>query len=211
MKELPKLSIIVITHNRLDYTQRTLDSLLTTTPGDTKFVINDNCSDEAGMQEYLKGLAYIDYALKGPAHQITVLRRDENRGWGVAVNEALNHVDTEFILISNNDCVYEKGWYEKLIALYEKYPKIGIMGVWQHIAHGTREDLGDLLVKDDMPAVGWLLKRSVIDDIGPFAEHGPCLTKGGNGEDVNYTIRAHEKGYLVACPKPDVANHIDGY
>ena len=62
-----------------------------------------------------------------------------------------------------------------------------------------------------MPAVGWLMNKYAICKIGEFPEHGSCLTKGGNGEDVEYCIRAQEKGFYVCGLKEDVANHFDGY
>ena len=80
--------------------------------------------------------------------------------------------------------------------------------MWKHPAHGVQQDFGDLVKKDQMPAVAWLLKPKVIEDIGPMAEHGECLTKGGNGEDVTYCIKAEQKGYWVAGPKEDLEVHI---
>lgn len=205
------LSIIVVTHNRLHYTQRTIESLNQTVPN-SRIVVIDNNSTEAGMKEYLVSLSTNfkskDYGLIPPAF---VIFNKENLGWAAAVNIALKHCITEYILVSNNDCIYSPGWYEKCLALYNKYEKIGILGVWKHRSHGVRQDLGDLVIKDDMPAVGWLLKRSLINIVGAFTEKGPCFTKGGNGEDTTYVLRTQEKGFVVAAPKEDVAQHIDGY
>lgn len=199
------LTVIVVTHNRLDYTRRTIESLLRTTPIGTKFLIFDNHSDETGMREYLSS-----FAIDNP-HDAYIVLGDRNLGWGAAVNIMLKEVKTDLVLISNNDVVYEDDWYEKLLDLYEKYPQVGIMAVWKHTAHGVKQDLGDLIVKDQMPAVGWLMKMNFINTLAGFPEHGPCSTKGGNGEDVAMCIRTEEFGFLVAAPKEDVAYHIDGY
>lgn len=196
------LTVIVITHNRLEYTKRTLESLMLTVPH-AEFIVYDNHSAD-DVRDYLTSLQFAPVKAR-------IILADDNVGWGTAVNYCLRSVKTEFILVSNNDVIYQDGWFEKCTALYEKYPKIGVLGVWKHTNHGTREMFADLHVKDDMPGVGWLLKRSVIDIIGAMAEHGPCTTKGGNGEDTSYTRRAHEKGYWVCGPAEDVADHIDGY
>jgi glycosyltransferase involved in cell wall biosynthesis len=208
-KENSNLIVIVITHNRLEYTKRTIDSLLRTVPK-ANFVIFDNASTEEGFKEYLENL-YINNKF-----QFIVGGFYENMGWGKAVNEALKEAlrgadKDDLILLSNNDVEYFDGWFEQCTALYEKYPQIGILGVWKHTAHGIIEDKGDLIVKDQMPAVGWLMQQDKLKQIGTFPEHGPCDTKGGNGEDVTYCIMAAQKGFLVAAPKEDVANHIDGY
>lgn len=200
------LTVIVVTHNRLDFTKRTLQSITRTVPH-AKILIFDNDSTEAGMKDWF----YSEFDGK---NNVEVVLSGKNIGWGAAVNEAIAYVGVDiedYVLISNNDVEYHDGWFEQCLALYQKYPKIGILGVWKHRAHGVRQDLGDILVKDDMPAVGWLLKKSIIDDIGPLSERGPCATKGGNGEDTNYTGRAMEKGYWVCGPKEDVAQHFDGY
>ena len=49
-----------------------------------------------------------------------------------------------------------------------------------------------------------------------LSEHGPCDTKGGNGEDTEYVMRMKDKGYLVGVPKialneETLAHHIDGF
>lgn len=200
------ITVIIITHNRVEYTKRTINSLLRTVPY-ANFIVYDNDSDEGyfglGMFEYLNSL---------DKEKFRVIFSTNNDGWGSAVNFALTcTIDTEMILISNNDVEYKDGWFEKLLDLYEKYPQIGIMGVWKHQAHGVHKDYGDMEERDDMPAVGWLMKKSIIDDIGNFPERGPCATKGGNGEDSHYVNMAKQKGYLICAPKEDVAIHIDGY
>ena len=203
------LTVIVVTHNRWDYTRRTLDSLFKTVP-EAYFLIIDNNSDE----ETVLGLEEI--ACKN--NNVELIFRDENEGWGKAVNYAMNYLledydllQNEYVLISNNDVEYFEGWYTRCLMVYEKYSKIGILGVWKHISHGVLENKGDLIIKDQMPAVGWLMTVRHILDIGEVPEHGPCLTKGGNGEDVGYCIKTAEKGYWVCGLPEDVANHFDGY
>lgn len=196
-------------YNRLDYTKRTLDSLFATCPPSTQFIIIDNNSEGQDMREYLNDLEDLN--------KRSVYRLGENLGWGAAVNYGLDLAgikgcfDDGYILVTNNDVIYEEGWYEKLLFLYEKYQNIGILGVWKHTAHGVLEDRFDMVVKDQMPAVGWLLTPQNIKKIGLFPVHGPCATKGGNGEDCAYCTRCSEAGLLVCGPKDDVAQHIDGY
>lgn len=217
------LTIILVAHNRLELTKRTIDSLFRTVP-QAKIVVFDNASTEAGMVDYLLN----DFRKREPM-QTAVVEHPRNEGWACAVNKSLGalkgiytlrkdgelHIinpswlnDTDYILVSNNDVEYQDGWYEKLVALYEKYPQVGVMGVWKHKAHGVSKNHGDLLEKDDMPAVGWLMKKVILDEIGPIPERGPCSTKGGNGEDSNYVNMVRAKGYWIAAPTEDVAIHL---
>lgn len=203
---MPPLTVIVVTFNRFEYTRRTLESIRKTVPRNTRVIIFDNNSSDEAMISWLKN----DWISVDTDNHYLMLSK-QNIGWGAAVNEAMKEVKTEYILISNNDVEYKDGWYEECIRLYEKYPKIGVLGVWKHTSHGVREKFTDIWIKDDMPAVGWIMKKSIMDIIGPISEHGPCLTRGGNGEDSNYTIRAHIKGYWVCGPSEDLAIHFDGY
>lgn len=213
MNKGENLTVILVAHNRLEYTKRTIESLIKTVPN-AHFIFVDNDSTD-GTKEYIRDLVSIP-ELAGISYAIEI---PENVGWGKAVNLALEgasegiafDISTEYVLISNNDVGYSEGWLDTCIGLNEKYPQIGILGVWKHVAHGILEDKGDLIVKDQMPAVGWLMKKENLEKIGAFPEHGPCATKGGNGEDTFYCDTARSKGFLVCGPKNDVADHFDGY
>jgi GT2 family glycosyltransferase len=196
-----ELTVLVTTHNRLEHTSETFKTLLPTLPADTQVVVYDNAS-EVDTQRLIEECA----ATYG---NITIIEACDNVGWGTSVNRMLPFVTTDYVLISNNDVDYfDPDWWPKAKALMEKYPNIGVLGLWRHTAHSTLEDKGDLLVRDQMPAVAWLIRK---DKLLPFSEHGPCPTKGGNGEDVNYCSRVTQKGWWVAAPKEDLARHMDGY
>lgn len=194
------LSVLMVTFNRREYTRRTLKSLQENGVNPSRDgVIVDNSSTEIGMKKMLETWVH------------KVIHNPTNVGWGAAVNIGLPWCDGEYILFSNNDVEYQPHWYIRSMELFAKYPKIGILGLWKHTAHSVVQDLGDFLIKDDMPAVAWLMPRHVVEEIGAFPEKGPCLTKGGNGEDSHYVHRVQAAGYWVGGPKEDFAIHIDGY
>lgn len=197
------LNIVMTVFNRLDYTKRTIESLVKTVP-EAKILVYDNASTEEGIHEYLRNIQN---------ENISVIFSQINEGFGTGMNEAISLLseDRKYILLSNNDAEYFEGWYDTCIGLHEKYPQIGILGVWKHTAHGIIEDKGDLIIKDQMPAVGFLMTSARLKEIGEFPQHGPCSTKGGNGEDVGFCIKTFNLGYWVCAPKDDVANHFDGY
>lgn len=200
---MKNLTVIVINYNRLDYLKRTLSTLFKTTL-DVDFIIYDNASTEPGFYEYFKDPNFSN---------VQFIIGNKNLGWGAAVNEALTFTKpSNYILISNNDVEYKDGWFEKGVELLEKYSEIGVLGVWKHTAHRTLQLINnELEVRDNTPAVGWLFKTDRLKELLPFPEHGPCATKGGNGEDTSFCIRTQQKGFWVANPTEDIAVHIDGY
>jgi GT2 family glycosyltransferase len=201
------LTIILVTFNRLEYTRRTLYSLQQTVPH-AKLIVWDNGSTEDNMVDWLR------VRVNEMFPTAILIESKENVGWGAAVNACMEHVtkDDDYILLSNNDVEYHDGWYERALAVYASYAsKIGILALWKHTAHGVLVEHPGLVIKDQMPAVAWLVRKHVLYDVGAMSQHGPCETKGGNGEDVDYCIRVHQAGLWVCAPKEDLATHIDGY
>jgi len=80
-----------------------------------------------------------NFALKDPEHKVAksfegencrVMVSGKNIGFGGAINEALRSVDSEFVLISNYDIVYESSYMEAAIGRLEVSAKdvVGIAG-----------------------------------------------------------------------------------
>jgi len=201
---MPKCSIILVTFNRLDYTKQTIDSLLKTASSDFEMFIIDNASSELGFHDYLTELE--------KDKRITIIRNYKNVGWGKATNLGLKLCRTDWILLSNNDVIYKENWFEKCLLAYEDFPEIGILGLWKHPFHtilGEKQGKrSKIIIKDQMPGVAWLMKKEVLDKIGPIAEAGPCDRQGGCGEDTNYCARVRGAGFLVCGLNEDIAEHI---
>jgi len=207
-----RYDIILTTFNRLEYTKRTIASLIESgaLAAAERVIIVDNRSQEPGFQDFLNDL--YDFNAN-----IFILRRPKNDGWGTAVNDALGVSRAPYLLLSNNDVIYHKGFMDRMFETLEKQPDIGILGVWRHTAHGfVPMEKGGVQAEhfremDNVPAVGWLMPKTAMMKIGMLPEHGPCLTKGGNGEDTAYINRMKEAGFRTGVPFEDVADHIDGY
>lgn len=205
---MPRFDIILTTFNRLDYTKRTIASLISSGAAAQaeRFIIVDNRSTEEGFQDFLKDM----YAFAG---NITVIHRARNDGWGMAVNDALGVSRAPYVLLSNNDVEYTPDFAAKMLEMMEAHPEIGLLGVWRHTAHSAVQTHheGKFIEYTDVPAVGWMLSKKAMMQVGLVSEHGPCFTKGGNGEDSDYVRRMKEAGFLVGVPEVDLAVHIDGY
>lgn len=201
---------IVVTYKRLDALRATMQSLLRTLPpGSHTIVVNND--KEQDTWDYLQNLAREQWP------QMALLMRGKNEGWGAAMNDAFRSwpewQNFEYVLESNNDVVYDRNWSERAQAMMEAHPEIGILGGFKHPYHGERQTLPDgLIIKDDMPACAWLMRSKDLVQYLPFPEHGPCKTRGGNGEDVAFRDKVQNKfGKWICGMKPDWAHHIDGY
>ncbi len=196
------------TWNRLDYTKRTVASLISSGAFDkcVRFIVVDSGSTEEGMSEFLNDLSKYQ--------KTSVLKKSDNRGWANAVNDGLALSRAEFVLAINNDIEFEPNFIEKMFDIEAHQFNIGILGVWRHTSHnvvmnGIQNQW--FVEMDNVPAVGWLISKSVLQTVGLLNEKGICLTRGGNGEDTDYVGRVKAHNYLVGVPVKDLAKHIDGY
>lgn len=200
--------IIMVVWNRKEYTQRTVASLISSGAfrDCERFIIVDNHSTEEGMDDFLKDMADLKKTF--------VIRRPQNDGWAMAVNDALGLSRAQYLMVSNNDVEYSLGFHQKMFNAFEKYPKIGLLGAWRHTSHGFFVNgIKDEVFRemDDVPAVCWLMPKRAMETIGMLHERGPCFTKGGNGEDSHYVNMTRQAGFLVGVTGEDVATHLDGY
>ncbi len=202
------LFVMLVTYKRFEHFKQTLESLLPTLPQGSTVGIVDNGDD---------GLVY-DYLQHFTAPSAVTLKclfTGKNEGWGAAMNEGLRMYpewkEYEYFLESNNDVTYEPEWFLCAKDIMESYPNIGILGLWEHINHGTRETRLGIKIKDNMPACAWLFRSKDLEQFLPFPEKGPCKTRGGNGEDGDMVEKVHAKGRWVCASRPDLAHHMDGY
>jgi glycosyltransferase involved in cell wall biosynthesis len=208
------LFVLLITYRRVDKLKETIESLKTTLPDGSQITIIDNHSDD-GTWNYLSQDFFTDPYFA--AHQIVTaaFSLEKNIGFGGAVNEGLRIYpewrEYEYVLESNNDVWYKPDWFEKATGFMQKYPKLGLLGLWKHPYHGVQRDDGDVLIKDDMPAVAWLLRSKDLVTFLPFPEHGPTQKRGGNSEDSTFVQKIQGAGFEVGGPTEDLAEHMDGY
>jgi GT2 family glycosyltransferase len=205
---MPTFDIILTVWNRLEYTKRTVASLIESGAYDAcqRFIVVDNHSLELDMDSFLNDLMHYQ--------KVFILRRPQNDGWGAAVNDAIGLSRAEYVFLSNNDVEYTSEFYKRMFESFEHHPMIGILGVWRHTGHGfTKDGINDEWFRDmdNVPAVGWMLPKKAMEAVGMLPEHGPCPKRGGNGEDTEYVGRMKENGFLVGVLKEDIANHFDGY
>lgn len=207
-----RFDIILTVWNRLEYTKRTVASLITSgaVKDCERFIVVDNRSTEEGMEAFLNDI----YNMPDVGGKLWLIRRGKNDGWGTAVNDALGCSRAPLLFVSNNDVEYSVDFHRRAFDIFAHQPNIGILGVWRHTAHGyVRGGVQNDWFRemDNVPAVGWFMPKEAMQKIGMLPEHGPCFTKGGNGEDTTYVLRMKAAGFLTGVPKEDIAKHFDGY
>ena len=197
-------SIVICTHNQLDYTRQCVESILARTDVPYELIFVDNHSTDATV-EYLR-------TIEGAK----VILNRENRGFAPACNQGIEIATGQQILLLNNDTIVTTGWLELLLeALYDQ-PNTGMVGPVSNNVSGpqqiessyrdlasldgfawARRDKRRLVEADRLVGFCLLMRRELVDRIGVMDERFEI----GCFEDDDYCKRAIQAGFKIyfAC------------
>lgn len=132
----PRVSIVIPVLNRADLTLACLQSLEATAPAGIPFelIIVDNGSTDQ-TPELLA-------CLEG---DVTVIRNEENLGFGPACNQGAAAARGELILFLNNDTVLLDGWLEPLVEAMDEDGRLGAVQPKLLFPDGRLNDAGGLM------------------------------------------------------------------
>ena len=150
------VSIIILTHNQLEYTKKCINSIFQHTTIPFELIIVDNNSTD-GTVEYLKTEVAKDktpllnteqndiekhvqdvHVDQNNKFRIKIIENRENRGFAEGNNQGIMEARGNYILLLNNDAVVTPGWLEKLIYCAERRPEIDIAGPKSNYVSGPQ-------------------------------------------------------------------------
>jgi GT2 family glycosyltransferase len=201
----------MLTHNNLDTTKKCLESFISSTKIPCQLIIIDNASSD-GTPQYLLSLQNKkDYPLK-------VILNGENKGFIRGINQGIAISKAPYVCLANNDLIFTTGWLDEIILLFEKNSQIGILNPNSNnlgvlpISGASLAEFSEKLRKKysgvfiEMPFdIGFcmVIRRELIDKIGGLAEElCPMFF-----EDSDYSLRAHQAGYLVGVARGSYVLH----
>jgi len=152
--EIPKITVIMLTYNRKEYLNRSIESVLTQTYRNFDFIIINNGSTD-GTDEVVRQYAQED-------HRIKLIHVSENRGAAVQRNNGIDLAQTEFLTFVDDDDCCEPQMLEFLWNLANEHQAdISMSGSWNDF-NGRLEPyfiFDELLVLDKVQGLNELLKR----------------------------------------------------
>ena len=198
----------MVTWDRLKYTERAVQSVISQKNKNWRLTIVDNGSKD-GTVEYLK-------SLKDP--RIDLILWNENKGLSTATDYVFSKAKTKYIGRVDNDTVLPNNWLDRCIEAHEAYDNFGFIGGF----HFRREDLGDrkpkittyngieIWEKSHIGGCSFLLRRENYDE-----------KIGGQGVMglTDYQLKWNQKGfkngylhpfiYVQHLEDPRETHHID--
>ena len=122
---MPLVSVVTLTHNKLEYTSRCLASLLQTAYAPWELVVVDNGSSD-GTPAWVEGLR--DTAAAAGV-RVTLIRNAGNVGCSTARNQgAAASGGARLVFMDNDVALRSRGWLARLSATFDADPRAGVVG-----------------------------------------------------------------------------------
>lgn len=201
-----KTSIVILTHNKLDYTKLCIESIRKYTPKwSYEIIVVDNNSTDDTVN-WLK-----------QQKDIKTIFNNENLGFPKGCNQGIEIATGDNILLLNNDTIVTHNWLENLVECLYSSSDIGAVGAvtnncsYYQAIQVSYKSLEEMQVfarrfnvsnpdkwEERLKLIGFcmLIKREVVEKIGLLDER----YTPGNYEDDDYSLRIRKAGYrLMLC------------
>ncbi|MFQ5741408.1 MAG: glycosyltransferase family 2 protein [Acidobacteriota bacterium] len=211
-----RLTVIIPTWNRKDLLRRCLGSLQQQTVA-AQILVVDNGSTDSTREMIQNEFKEVDY-----------LRLEKNEGFAKAVNRGIDHSNSEFLALLNNDTEAHPKWVESGLEALEGHPEYGFFA--SRMIHYLRRDrldsAGDCYNRAGMP-----YKRGLGEPIHRFATSEPVQAASAGAafyrrelfegvglfdedfylylEDVEFSLRAQLAGHHCLYLPEAMVYHIE--
>lgn len=212
-------SIVILTHNQVDYTKLCVESIETFVNAPHELIFVDNASTD-GTIEYLTGIVETK-------KNYSLIKNSENRGYAAGNNIGINAAKGEFVLIMNNDILVTKGAVESLVSALRADKRTALIGPKTNfVSRRAQLDLEaeygsiDELIKyaelksaqnkgktsQAKLLVGFMFlgRTKLLKEAGGFDESFGI----GNYEDIDLCRKLTENGYDLRISEDSYVHHF---
>ncbi|MEH0155778.1 glycosyltransferase [Limibacter armeniacum] len=194
--KIPKVSIIIPSHNRIDSLKELLDSILETMEHVCPFeviVVCDGCVD--GSEEMVKKVAQKHPEIK------CIAKKGE--GPAKARNVGVRSSRGDIIAFTDDDCLVTKEWLKQIVEHFDKTEAVGLQGRTSTdrksctpLTHQIDNEHGS----DAFPTCNVAIKKDAFWQVGGFDESFPYA----HNEDADLAWRLEKIGKLLFVPSMQV-------
>ena len=215
----PKVSIIILTFNQIEFTKKCIESILNKTAyPNYEIIVVDNCSND-GTRDYL---AQLDEQYR----HIRVLLNDENYGFAGGNNIGLKNATGDYFILLNNDTIVTRGWITNFLKHFDTNPNLGLLGPVTNSIGNEAMIKAEYESLDKMEEFAYSYTTKVIGqlyrDISTLAMFCIVIPKNtfeaigfldenykvGMFEDDDYSMAAKEAGFDLACAEDVFIHHF---
>lgn len=216
MNNEPLISVVILSHNKIDYTRTCIHSLLETDYRNWELIIIDNGSTD-GTVDWLKS-----FKEEAESHHVDVhlIFNSGNIGCSTSRNQGIEKAKGEFITFCDNDiALRSKNWLRHMSQFLASDPAYGMVGPKiiypfapfniqcagvavsptgrvQFRGRGnsrTDENYNSATEVQALISACCMVKKSVLDQVGGFDE----IFNPVEYEDIDLSYRIRANGYSV--------------
>lgn len=151
MRKFPQISIITVNYNGLSDTVELLNSIRKFPYPNLEIFVVDNASKE-NPETYIT----THYP------EVKFIRSEKNLGFAGGNNLAIAHAQGEYLFFINNDAEVTAGCIERLLFMFDKRPKLGVVSPMLCYYNESDKEKGDLIQYVGMTAVNPITARNKI-------------------------------------------------
>ena len=211
---MPKVAVITRTKNRPLMLPRARDSVEKQTFSDFNWVLVNDAGETACVEESAK-------AATANGVSVTVIHREQSAGMEAASNAGVRAVDSEYVVIHDDDDSWEPKFLERSVAFLNQHPEyLGVVcrsqAVYERVENGRVVEmkrhpynagldsiqLADMVQENRYAPISFLFRRSAYDEVGGFDESLPVLG------DWDFNLRILLKGDIGVFPEMLANYHI---
>lgn len=202
---LEAIDVLMVTHNRPDYTRQSLQSLLESCDDATRVWVWHN-GDDAETLEVIGSMRDHERFHRFHHSRENVLTR-------APTNWLFEESDGDLLSLVNDDCVVSGGWAHTLRAAHRDVPDFGVVACWHFREEDFNPELAGrkvrefpggrrLLVNPWVQGSGIMVKRCCVDCLGLLEPHESGFT--------GYCLRVAAAGWINGWLLPLVPiDHMD--
>jgi GT2 family glycosyltransferase len=214
------VSIIILTHNRLELTRDCIDSIYEFSDFSIfELIVVDNASCD-GTPVYLSRIA-------SQKDNVKAIYNRKNLGFAKGCNQGARAAKGDYLLFLNNDTRVTQGWLDEMLKVFKEEERMGVVGsrlIYPDgkLQHGgvvltlwgrpinldkdtSPESLEELAAREVFGVTGasMLIKRDLFFDCGGFDEEYIY-----GYEDVDLCLKVSQRGYRIFyAPKSLVCHY----
>lgn len=214
-----RVTVVVVGYNDQESLERCVRSFRSTL--DCPIVIVDNHSEDDTWT--------IATALASELRDVTALRTDDNGGYASAANVARSKVETEFLAVTNADCVSTGDWVSPILLHLDAHPgtaaaspTVGLangdtlnaegldihktgFGFNRHLGRRLEAAAGKPIGVPGIQGTAFVVRTSALDDIGGWYSGGFLYH-----EDVELSWALRLAGYEIShVPTPPLIHDYE--
>jgi GT2 family glycosyltransferase len=188
------VSIVVLTHNNLRYTEECVEAIERHTE-DYQLVVVDNASSD-DTPEYLR-------RLEDTHPNVSAILNRENLGFAGGCNQGVSAARHGTVCLLNNDAVPRAGWLDRMKDVLEK--GVGAVGAKLLLPDGTIQHAGIEFMRRQEPAPHFwpyhrFLNEPADTALANFLEEVPAVTAACllTTKTVWDRVGGMDEGYIIA-------------